>query len=128
MTTHPMIIPTIPANPADLKTWSPGQIEYAAPFWVTRLEAWMVEDDALIAQCPANSQLLVDALGIKKKHQEQLTYWKWHRDTKGVKGDKPLPPSLRTYYRGASYNECGLVKRGSLVGDWNKAFGITWAK
>lgn len=121
-----MPTPCIPSNPADLKTWSPGQLEYAAPFWVTRLEAWMVEDDRLIAQCPANSHLLVDALGIKKKHQEQLTYWKLIQD--GSKTYRVLPPSLRTYYRGASHNECGLVKRGSLVGGWSKAFGITWAK
>ena len=120
-----MIIPTAPANPADLKTWTPAQLDYAAPFWVAKLEAWMVEDDALIAQCPANSQLLVDALGIKKKHQEQLTYWKL---IQWVKTYRVLPPSLRTFYRSASHNECGLVKRGCLVGGWNKADCITWAK
>ena len=119
--------PTTPANPADLKTWSPGQLEYAAPFWVTTLEAWMVDDDTLIAQTPANSQLRLDALGIKKKHQEQLTYWKLIRD--GIKTYRVLPPSLRTFYRAASHSQCGqVVKRGSLVGGWSKAANIPWAK
>lgn len=118
--------PTTPANPADLKTWSPGQLEYAAPFWVTTLEAWMVDDDTLIAQTPANSQLRLDALGIKKKHQEQLTYWKLIRD--GIKTYRLLPPSLRTYYRGYVDNGNGWVRRGSLVGGWSKAANIPWAK
>lgn len=118
--------PTTPDNPADLKTWSPGQLEYAAPFWVTTLEAWLVEDDALIAQTPANSQLRLDAISIKKKHQEQLTYWKLIKD--GAKTYRVLPPTLRTYYRAASHNECGCVRRGSLVGDWSKAADIPWAK
>jgi len=125
-TIRTMPIPCIPDDPADLKTWSPGQLEHAAPFWVKQLEAWMVDDDKLIAQCPANSQLLVDALGIKKKHQEQLTYWKLIQD--GIKTYRTLPPSLRTYYRASTYTECGWVKRGSRVGDWSKACGIPWAK
>ena len=118
--------PTIPANPADLKTWSPAQLEYAAPYWVARLEAYLLDDASLIASCPANSQLFLDALKIKDTHQQQLTYWKLIQ--MGIKTYRVLPPSLRYFYRGSSYNECGLVKRSCRVGDWSKAAGITWAK
>lgn len=119
-------IPATPDDPADLKSWSPGQLEYAAPFWVATLQARLVEDDDLIANTPANSQLRLDALSIKNKHQEQLTYWQLIKE--GAKTYRVLPHSLRTYYRAASHNECGWVRRGSLVGDWSKAAGIPWAK
>jgi len=121
-----MPIPSIPSDQADLKSWSPGQLKHAAPFWVKQLEGWMLDDDKLIASCPANSQLKLDALKIKDTHQQQLTYWKLILD--GAESSPVLPPSLRTFYRASTYNECGRVKRGSRVGDWSKADGITWAK
>lgn len=121
-----MMIPTAPANPADLKTWTPAQLDYAAPFWVAKLEACAASDLALIAYCHPNTQPWLDALKIQKKHQEQLAYWKLIQA--GNKTYRVLPPSLRTYSREASYDECGLVKRGGLVGSWNKAQGIYWAK
>ena len=119
-----MKTPPAPANRFDLKTWSADQLEYAAPIWVAKLEAWMQEDAQLAAQCPSNSQLLVDALGIIKRRQEQLTYWKLIKE--GHKTYRVLPPSLRTYFKQASYDECGLVMKGCTVGAWDKADGIWW--
>jgi hypothetical protein len=121
-----MMIPTAPANRCNLKTWTPAQLTYAAPFWVAKLEAWLVDDDALIAQCPANSQLLVDALGIKKKHKEQLTFWKL------VISDRIFrvrPHSLRTHHRnGSAKTHRGTAaRRDTTVGNWDKADGI-WPK
>ena len=117
-----MTKPPAPANRADLKTWSAAQLEYAAPIWVAKLEAWLQEDAQLVDQCPRSSQLLLDALKIKATHQQQLTYWKLILD--GHKTYRVLPPSLRTFTRQASYNECGLVKKGCTVGCWDKANGI----
>ena len=122
--TNKMPKPPAPANRIDLKTWTPAQLEYAAPIWVAKLEAWMQDDVKLAAQCPINSQLMVDALGIIKRRKEQLTYWKLIQD--GVKTYRVLPPSLRTYFRQASYDECGLVMKGCTVGGWDKADGIWW--
>jgi hypothetical protein len=117
--------PPAPANRADLKTWTPAQLEYAAPFWVAKLQAWLVDDAKLVASIQPNTQLHLDALGIQMRKQEQLTYWKLIQD--GIKTYRVLPPSLRTFYRNASYNECGLVMRSCTVGAWDKADGI-WSK
>jgi hypothetical protein len=117
--------PTAPANRADLKTWSAAQLEYAAPIWVAKLEAWLQEDDKLIAQCSCHPRLQLEAVNIKARRRQQLTYWKMIQD--GHKTYRALPPSLRTYFKQASYDECGLVMRGCTVGDWDKADGI-WLK
>ena len=119
-----MKTPPAPANRFDLKTWSADQLEYAAPIWVAKLEAWMQEDAQLAAQCPSNSQLLVDALGIIKRRQEQLTYWKLIKE--GHKTYRVLPPSLRTFKRIAQPTPLGYVRRNTTVGSWDKAAGI-WA-
>ena len=122
--TNKMPKPPAPANRADLKTWTPAQLEYAAPFWVAKLQAWMQDDAKLVASIQPNTNPHLDALGILKRRQEQLTYWKLIQD--GIKTYRVLPPSLRTFYRNASYNECGLVMKGCTGGIWDKADGIWW--
>jgi hypothetical protein len=122
--TNKMPKPPAPANRADLKTWTPAQLEYAAPFWVAKLQAWMQDDDKLITQCSSHPSLQLEVIKIKARRAEQLTYWKLIQD--GIKTYRVLPPSLRTFYRNASYNECGLVMKGCTVGIWDKADGIWW--
>lgn len=115
--------PTAPANRSDLKTWTIDQLTYAAPFWVAKLEAYLIDDESLCSSCPPNSQLLVDALKMRDTHRQQLRFWKL------ILSDKirVLPPSLRTFYREGSWNECGLDRRSCIVGRWDKAQGI-WPK
>jgi hypothetical protein len=112
--------PTAPANRCDLKSWTLDQLTYAAPFWVARLEGYLIDDAGLIASIQPISRPWLDALKIQKKHREQLRFWKLILSDK----IKVLPPSLRTFYREGSYNECGLVKRSCTVGSWDKARGI----
>ena len=116
-----MIKPPAPANRADLKTWTPEQLTYAAPFWVARLEKQALSDLALIAYCHPNTQPWLDALKLQKKTQEQLAYWKL------VLSDRifrVLPYSLRSFKRSASYDHTGLTKRSTTVGDWDKTLGL----
>ena len=120
--TNAMPKPPAPANRADLKTWTIQQLEYAAPFWVAKLEMAKASDLALVAYCHPYTQMWLDALDIQKKHLEQLRYWKLIQG--GYKCYRLLPPSLRTYTREASYNECGQVRKGCTVGSWDKAVGI----
>jgi hypothetical protein len=113
--------PTAPADRTDLKTWTPEQLTYAAPFWVARLEKQDQEDLALIAYTPYGTQLHLDALKLRHKHQQQLTYWKL------VLSDRifrVLPYSLRTHKRSASYDHTGLIKRHTKVGNWDKTLGL----
>ena len=118
--------PTAPADKTDLKTWTPEQLTYAAPFWVARLEKQDLENLALIAYTPEGTQLRLDALKIRHKTQEQLTFWKWHKETIGVKGEKPLPYSLRTYHRNGSLatHRGTPAKRHTTVGNWDKSLGL----
>lgn len=120
MTTRPMK-PTAPTDRTDLKTWTPAQLEYAAPFWVAKLEARKLADAELVASIQPNTQLWLDALSISVRTQQQLTYWKL------VLSDRiyrVLPPCLRTFKRSASYDHTGLTKRHAKVGSWDKAAGI----
>ena len=120
MTTRPMK-PTAPTDRTDLKTWTPAQLEYAAPFWVAKLEARKLADAELVASIKPNTQLWLDALSISARTQQQLTYWKL------VLSDRiyrVLPPCLRTFKRSASYDHTGLTKRHAKVGSWDKAAGI----
>ena len=122
--TNKMPKPPAPANRIDLKTWTPAQLEYAAPIWVAKLEAWMKDDVELVMSIKPYSQLWLDALKLHKKHQEQLTYWLLIQD--GVKTYRVLPPSLRTFKRIAQPTPLGYVRRNTTVGSWDKAAGI-WA-
>jgi hypothetical protein len=113
--------PTAPTDRTDLKTWTPAQLEYAAPFWVAKLEARKLADAELVASIQPNTQLWLDALSISVRTQQQLTYWKL------VLSDRiyrVLPPCLRTFKRSASYDHTGLTKRHAKVGSWDKAAGI----
>ena len=116
--------PPAPANRIDLKTWTPAQLEYAAPFWVAKLEMAKVSDLALVAYCHPYTQLWLDALDIQKKHLDQLKYWKLIQA--GSKTYRVLPPSLRTFKRIAKPTPLGYVRRNTTVGSWDKAAGI-WA-
>lgn len=123
MTTRPMK-PTAPTDRTDLKTWTPAQLEYAAPFWVQKLEARKLTDLALIAYCQPNTQPWLDALAIQKRTLEQLRYWKLIAE--GVRIYRVLPPSLRTFKRsGSSLTHRGTApRRPTKVGSWDKAAGI----
>lgn len=114
--------PTAPTDRTDLKTWTPAQLEYAAPIWVQKLEARKLTDLALIAYCHPNTQPWLDALKIAARTQEQLDYWKLI--AAGLRTFRVLPPSLRTFKRSASYDHTGLTKRHTKVGSWDKAAGI----
>jgi len=122
MTTRPMK-PTAPTDRTDLKTWTPAQLEYAAPFWVAKLEARKLSDLALVAYCQPNTQPWLDAIKLSKKTDEQLRYWKI------VLSDRiyrVLPPSLRTFPRiGSPLTHRGTApRRPTKVGSWDKAAGI----
>lgn len=122
MTTRPMK-PTAPTDRTDLKTWTPAQLEYAAPFWVAKLEARKLSDLALVAYCQPNTQPWLDAIKLSKKTDEQLRYWKI------VLSDRiyrVLPPSLRTFPRiGSLLTHRGTApRRPTKVGSWDKAAGI----
>jgi hypothetical protein len=113
--------PTAPADRTDLKTWTPEQLTYAAPFWVAKLERQLVDDLTLVNSIQANTQPWLDALKLTSKTQGQLTFWKF------VLSDRifrTLPPSLRTHKRSASYDHTGLTKRHTTVGNWDKSLGL----
>ena len=123
MTTRPMK-PTAPTDRTDLKTWTPAQLEYAAPFWVLKLEAQKLTDLALVAYCQPNTQPWLDALKIRARTEEQLKYW-WLIAT-GARTYRVLPPSLRTFKRsGSNLTHRGTApRRPTKVGSWDKAAGI----
>ena len=121
MTTRPMK-PTAPTDRTDLKTWTPAQLEYAAPFWVAKLEARKLEDAELVASIQPNTQLWLDALKISARTQQQLDYWKLI--TAGLRTYRVLPSCLRTFKRTAKPTPLGYVRRNSKVGSWDKAAGI----
>lgn len=113
--------PTAPADKTDLKTWTPEQLTYAAPFWVAKLEKQLVDDLNLVNSIQANTQPWLDALKLSSKTKEQLTFWKL------VLSDRIFrvrPHSLRTHKRSASYDHTGLTKRHTTVGNWDKSLGL----
>lgn len=113
--------PTAPADRTDLKTWTPEQLTYAAPFWVAKLEKQKLSDLALVAYTHQGTQPWLDAIKLSKKTDEQLRYWKI------VLSDRifrVIPPSLRTHKRSASYDHTGLIKRHTKVGNWDKTLGL----
>jgi hypothetical protein len=113
--------PTAPADRTDLKTWTPEQLTYAAPFWVAKLEKQLVDDLTLVNSIQSETQPWLDALKLTSKTQEQLRYWKI------VLSDRifrVIPPSLRTHKRSASYDHTGLIKRHTKVGNWDKTLGL----
>jgi hypothetical protein len=113
--------PPAPADRTDLKTWTEAQLTYAAPFWVAKLEKQLLSDLALVAYTPQGTQLHLDALNLRCKTQEQLTFWKL------VLSDRIFrvrPHSLRTHKRNASYDHTGLTKRHTTVGNWDKTLGL----
>lgn len=114
--------PTAPTDRTDLKTWTPAQLEYAAPFWVAKLEARKLADAELVASIQPNTQLWLDALKISARTQQQLDYWKLIAS--GLRTYRVLPSCLRTFKRSASYDHTGLTKRHAKVGSWDKAAGI----
>lgn len=113
--------PTAPTDRTNLKTWTAEQLIYAAPFWVAKLEAQLIDDLSLVNSIQPETQPWLDALKISSKTNEQLIYWK------SVLSDGislPLPPSLRTFSRTAKPTPLGYVRRNSKVGNWDKAQGI----
>lgn len=115
--------PTAPANKTDLKTWTPEQLTYVAPFWVARLEQQKLSDLALVAYTPEGTQLRLDALKLQQKTQQQLTFWKL------VLSDRifwVLPHSLRTHHRNGSIatHRGTPAKRHTTVGNWDKSLGL----
>lgn len=115
--------PTAPTDRTDLKTWTPAQLEYAAPFWVAKLEARKLSDLALVAYCQPNTQPWLDALKLQQKTFEQLRFWKL------VLSDRIYrvrPHSLRTFNRiGSPLTHRGTApRRPTKVGNWDKAAGI----
>jgi hypothetical protein len=115
--------PTAPADPTDLKTWTEAQLTYAAPFWVAKLEKQLLSDLALVAYTPQGTQLHLDALKLRSKTQEQLTFWKL------VLSDRIFrvrPHSLRTHHRnGSAATHRGTpAKRDTKVGNWDKTLGL----
>ncbi len=116
--------PTAPTDRTDLKTWTPAQLEYAAPIWVQKLEAQKLEDLALVASIQPNTQLRLDALKIAARTQEQLNYWKLI--AAGLRTYRVLPHSLRTFKRnGSCLTHRGTApRRHTKVGSWDKAAGI----
>ena len=115
--------PTAPADKTDLKTWTPEQLTYAAPFWVARLEKQKLSDLALVAYTPEGTQLRLDALKLQQKTQQQLTFWKL------VLSDRifrVLPHSLRTHHRNGSVatHRGTPAKRHTTVGNWDKTLGL----
>lgn len=115
--------PPAPADKTDLKTWTHQQLTYAAPFWVAKLRMREIEDLALIATTPEGTQLRLDALGHRKKTQEQLTFWRL------VLSDRifrVLPHSLRTHHRNGSIatHRGTKSRRHTTVGNWDKSLGL----
>ena len=115
--------PPAPTDKTDLKTWTPEQLTYAAPFWVAKLEQQDLADLALIAYTPSGTQLHLDALKLRHKTQQQLTFWKL------VLSDRifrVLPHSLRTHHRnGSTATHRGTpAKRHTTVGNWDKTLGL----
>lgn len=115
--------PTAPADKTDLKTWTPEQLTYAAPFWVAKLQQQDLEYLALIAYTPEGTQLRLDALKLRQKTQHQLTFWKL------VLSDRifrVLPHSLRTHHRNGSVatHRGTPAKRHTTVGNWDKTLGL----
>lgn len=106
------IKPTAPANRADLKTWTPAQLEFVAPHWVARLERQKMSDLARMAYTEQGTKAWEDASKWHRQTQEQLTYWKLIAD--GVKTYKVLPPPLRTFNRSL----------GNPVGAWDKTLNL----
>ena len=114
--------PTAPADRTDLKTWTPEQLTYVAPFWVAKLEKQEQSDWDLIKLTKDGTQLRLDAIKLRHKTLEQLNYWKLI--AAGVGSFRVLPPSLRTHKRCASYDHTGLTKRHTKVGNWDKTLGL----
>jgi hypothetical protein len=116
--------PSAPANRTDLKTWTPEQLEWAAPIWVGKLMNREIQDIQLIRSITPGTQLHLDALKIYNKTKEQLTYWKLI--SMGTKTYRVLPPSLRTHHRNGSVatHRGTPAKRHTTVGNWDKASGI----
>lgn len=116
--------PTAPADRTDLKTWTKEQLDYAAPFWVAKLEKQLLSDLALVAYTPQGTQLHLDALKLRCKTQEQLDYWKLI--CAGVGIYRVLPHSLRTHHRnGSAATHRGTpAKRHTKVGNWDKTLGL----
>jgi hypothetical protein len=116
--------PTAPADRTDLKTWTPEQLTYAAPFWVAKLEQQKLSDLALVAYTPQGTQLHLDALKLRCKTQEQLDYWKLIAAGVGI--FRVLPHSLRTHHRNGSVatHRGTPAKRHTKVGNWDKTLGL----
>lgn len=116
--------PTAPADRTNLKTWTPEQLTYAAPFWVAKLEKQKLSDLALVAYTPQGTQLRLDAIKISSKTLEQLDYWKLIAAGVGI--FRVLPHSLRTYKRsGSNATHRGTpARRHSTVGNWDKTLGL----
>lgn len=116
--------PTAPADRTDLKTWTPQQLDYVAPFWVAKLEQQLLSDLALVAYTQPGTQLHLDALKLRCKTQEQLDYWKLI--CAGVGIYRVLPHSLRTHHRnGSTATHRGTpAKRHTKVGNWDKTLGL----
>ena len=116
-------LPTAPADRTDLKTWTPQQLTYAAPFWVAKLEKQQLSDLALVAYCQPMTKPWLDAHNIKQKTDQQLTYWKL------VLSDRIYrvrPHSLRTHQRSGSVAtyQGTAARRHSKVGNWDKTLGL----
>ena len=116
--------PTAPADRTDLKTWTPEQLTYAAPFWVAKLEKQKLSDLALVAYTPEGTQLRLDAIKISSKTLEQLDYWKLI--AAGVGSFRVLPHSLRTHKRSGSIatHRGTPARRHTTVGNWDKTLGL----
>ncbi len=116
--------PTAPADRTDLKTWTPQQLDYVAPFWVAKLEQQLLSDLALVAYTQPGTQLHLDALKLRCKTQEQLDYWKLI--CAGVGIYRVLPHSLRTHHRnGSTATHRGTpARRHTKVGNWDKTLGL----
>lgn len=111
--------PTAPANRADLKTWTPAQLEFVAPYWVVRLTAALEADEACLdlaklhkPNTKEHTKAVEYAVKEVRQTQEQLTYWKLIAD--GAKTYKGLPPPLRTFNRSL----------GNPVGAWDKTLNL----
>jgi hypothetical protein len=111
--------PPAPANRADLKTWTPAQLEFVAPHWIKRLTAECEADEAILDLAKLyqpgtkeHTKAVAYAMKEAKKTQEQLTYWKLIAD--GVKTYRVLPQSLRTFNRSL----------GNPVGAWDKTLNL----
>lgn len=115
--------PTAPADRTDLKTWTPEQLTYAAPFWVAKLEQQLLSDLALVAYTQQGTQLHLDAIKLHSKTKEQLSFWKL------VLSDRifrTLPHSLRSHHRSGSIatHRGTPARRHTKVGNWDKTLGL----